>query len=66
MRRYLAPSLFKTLYCLEGSTQQLTHLFLCLSQIVPGFCKLFFGDHAINIKSQTGIVLSDLYGSASI
>jgi hypothetical protein len=39
---------------------------LCLSQIVPGFCKLFFGDHAINIKSETGIVLSDLYGSASI
>ena len=66
MRRYLAPSLFKTLYCLERSTQKLTHLFLCLSQMVPGFCKLFFGDHAINIKSQTGIVLSDLYGSASI
>ena len=50
------PSLLKTLYCFERSPQQLTHLFLCFFQIVPGFCKFFFGDHDANINSTEGFI----------
>ena len=56
MRRDLPPSLFKTLYRFEGSAQQLTHLFLCLSQIVPGFCKFFFADHKAKLNITDGCV----------